>query len=134
MKAALRAVSLLGALAVLAGCGGGGASGSSAPPKLAETKPGTAKITTFDVPDAVPCPSGPSTTFPISWSVAGSASQRIIVDGRTIAGTDAATGTVNADVHCDPTPHDVVLYALDKAGNPTTSKKIMTTTRDGGYS
>jgi ABC-type glycerol-3-phosphate transport system substrate-binding protein len=90
-------------------------------------EPGTARIDQFVVPESVDCNGKTSTKVSVQWSVSGAESQVLLVDGREVSGLDASSGTVEADVHCDPLPHTFVLHVLDDAGHPTTKQVLVTT-------
>ena len=122
------AASLVLVAAVLTGCGGD--SSSSAQPKATTTTadvPGTAKVTAFDVPASVACTGATSTSVTVSYGTSGSSKQELYVDGAIVPGTDAASGTVSAPVHCDPLPHTFVMIAYDAAGHRTALEKKLTT-------
>jgi hypothetical protein len=118
------------AVAVLAaGCSNSSDSSGSPRPLPTTTVPeqGTAKIVKFDVPASVQCGALNSTTVPVTWATEGAKSQQISVDGRPVDGTDSATGSVNADVHCDALEHTVVIIALDAKGRRSFGQSILKT-------
>jgi hypothetical protein len=116
----------------LSACGGGG---SSASPKNQPTQTtvgavsaGNAKITSFAVPSSVKCAQGTtSTTVQVTYGTSGSSKRQLSVDGRPM-NLSAATGTVDAPVHCDALPHTFVLFAYDSAGRYSTQQKLLSTT------
>jgi hypothetical protein len=89
---------------------------------------GTAHITRLVVPATTACAHGTYTTVDVTYAIEGAASAELRVDGRPIPLDDPAKGTVQADVRCDPLPHDFVLFAFDDAGAYTTEKKNMEVT------
>jgi hypothetical protein len=104
-----------------AGATGAATTSSSSPPQ------GSATIQSFEVPTSVQCTNGPSTTVTVKYATSGAASQRLIVDGRDIPGTDAPSGSVDVPVHCDALPHTVVLYLLDSRNRPTVQREFLET-------
>ena len=132
---AVRSASVAAALALVAllpACSSdssdSGASTSS-PTSSTVPVPGTAKILAFDVPASVACASGAtSTKFPVTWETSGAKKIAVNVDAAPISGATDAKGTAQAEVHCDPIPHDVVIIATDRDGHFTTDRKIITTT------
>lgn len=113
-------------LGALAGCGGS-SSPEAVVPTTTTVKPGTATITSFDVPTSVQCTGGPSVTFSVSYATQGAKYQQLIVDGRAGDRLTAASGTVEAPVHCDSLKHTVVLAAYDAAGGLTSQAKYLDT-------
>lgn len=114
-------------LGTLAGCGGGSSSPEAVVPTSTTVKPGTATITSFDVPASVQCTGGPSITFSVTYATQGAAYQQLIVDGRAGDRLTAASGTIEAPVHCDALKHTVVLAAYDKADGLTSQAKYLDT-------
>jgi ABC-type glycerol-3-phosphate transport system substrate-binding protein len=131
----LRQISLLvlavALMAALAACSSGGddsAQGATSTTTVSNTeKPGTARVTTFDVPASVDCGGKTSTTVQVQYATSGAKKQELYVDGRIVSGTDAASGTVSAPVHCDPLPHTFVMVAYDANGRRTPVEKKVTT-------
>jgi hypothetical protein len=120
---------VLGAFAVIvaaSGCAGSSGSASETPSTSTTPGPGSAQITTFDVPASLQCGSNTSTTFTVTYATAGAAKQNLLVDGRPTPLTDAS-GAVNVPVHCDNLPHTVVLYLTDSKGRATSQQKLLTT-------
>ena len=127
----------LAVLAVLlvvgaAACDSGGLVGAATSTTVASDAPGTAKIGAFAVPRTVTCGDQPSTTATVSYSTTGATRREVIVDGRPVPGTDEASGTVEAPVHCDPLEHTVVLVAYDDQGRRTTEKRFLHTDMPAG--
>jgi multidrug efflux pump subunit AcrA (membrane-fusion protein) len=118
----------VGALAILAGCGGDGSSAAddTSSTSVPGVKPGTAKISTLEVPKSVECGGATFTTFEIRYATSGAARVELRVDGRPIP-LDDAKGTVSADVRCDPLPHDVVLFAYDDDEGLTSRQAMLET-------
>jgi len=135
-----RGLSIAAAVATLAlgcaACGSGSGSSSANPTSTtaAADAPGTARISTFDAPRTVTCTDAPSTTVAVKYATEQAARQEVIVDGRAVPGTDAATGEVEAPVHCDPLEHTIVLVAYDKDGRRTAQTKYLHTEMPGGSS
>jgi hypothetical protein len=127
----LSAIALGGMIvASLAACSGGSDSSSASPTSTttpAPEKPGTAQVTTFEVPASVECGGTTSTTADVQYGTSGAKKQELYVDGRLVSGTDAPTGTVTAPVHCDPLPHTFVMVAYDNDGRRTAAEKKVTT-------
>ena len=90
-----------------------------------------ARITTFVVPASVQCGAASKTTVHIEYGVSHAARQEISVDGLTVPGVDAATGTVDAPVHCDGVAHTVALIAFDAKGARTAQVKYLNTLLPG---
>jgi hypothetical protein len=63
----------------------------------------------------------------VGYATSGASKQELYVDGRPVPGTDVATGSVTAPVHCDPLPHTFVMIAYDAAGRRTALEKKLTT-------
>jgi len=84
------------------------------------------------VPASVKCGSQPSTTVAITYSVTGSRSQQVVVDGLPEPGPLAASGRVVERVHCDGVEHTVALIATDAAGRRTSEVKYLATVLPGG--
>jgi hypothetical protein len=118
-------------VAALGACGGGGgddnASGATSTTVANTEKPGTAQVTSFVVPASVECTGKTSTTVDVQYATSGAKKQELYVDGRLVPGTDAASGTVSAPVHCDPLPHTFVMVAYDANGRRTPMEKKVTT-------
>jgi hypothetical protein len=68
----------------------------------------------------------------VSWSVTGAKKTVVQVDGAPVPHTDGAKGSAQAEVHCDPLPHDVVLIATDPDGHFSTQRNIVKTTGGAG--
>jgi outer membrane biogenesis lipoprotein LolB len=114
---------LLGACS--SGSGSSGAANTAATSSTAAV-PGTAKVVSFESPGSVACAAdATSATFTLSWKVTGAKKTVVQVD-------DAPNGSAQADVHCDPLPHDVVLIATDSGGHFTTARNIVNTTGGAG--
>jgi len=113
----------------LAGCGSDGGA-DAAPQTTTRTEPGTAKIVAFEVPESTVCPEAATfTTVAVSYETAGAAKAELRVDGRPIPLNDPAGGTVDADIRCDPFPHDFVLIAYDADELLTVEQRLLNTTR-----
>jgi hypothetical protein len=115
---------------VVAGCGGDGSSNAETTTTTkasASDVPGTAKVTSFEVPATASCNGATSTTVSVTYATEGAKKQELYVDGALTPGTEAATGSIVAPVHCDPLPHTFVLVAYDANGRRTTSEKKLTT-------
>ena len=115
----------------LVSCGGGGGSdaksnASSGSPTASSVAPGSATITSFDVPASVQCGAAPSTTVNVKYATSGGKSQQLLVDGRQTP-LQSASGSLDVPVHCDPIAHTVVLYVLDADKKPTTQTKYLQT-------
>jgi hypothetical protein len=117
-----------------AACSSGSGSSSSGAVTTTGDVPGSAKITTFDAPRTVTCDAAPSTTIQVKYATKEAERQEVIVDGRAVPGTEAATGQVEAPVHCDPLEHTVVLVAYDKDGRRTAQTKYLHTEMPGASS
>jgi hypothetical protein len=121
---------LLGACS--SGSGSSGAANTAATSSTAAV-PGTAKVVSFESPGSVACAAdATSATFTLSWKVTGAKKTVVQVDGSPVPRTDAPNGSAQADVHCDPLPHDVVLIATDSGGHFTTARNIVNTTGGAG--
>jgi hypothetical protein len=124
-------IAALGALLLaLSACGGGGsdsASGATSTTSANTEKPGTAQVTTFEVPQSVDCGGKTSTTVDVQYATSGAKKRELYVDGRIVPGTDAASGRVSAPVHCDLLPHTFVMVAYDANGRRTPVEKKVTT-------
>jgi hypothetical protein len=141
-------LALAGALA-LAGCGGSSSGG--APPATGGTAPpdtnahGAASIVSLDVPASIDCRDAKVTfvRMPVTYTTTGATTVKVLVDGRDITESMPTTGTVvsgsvpdatslptsgsvTASVHCDAVPHTLVIQAIDRDGQPTSEKKIVT--------
>ena len=127
------AMAVAGAALALAACGGSSSDNAARAAKSTTTTsagiPGTAKITSFDVPPSASCPSGAtSMTVSVNYGTTGAKKQVLYVDGRPQQ-LDAASGAVDAPVHCDAVPHTFVIVAYDANGRQTAQeKKLVTTT------
>jgi len=121
------------AAAALSGCGGGDSSSSASSTTSTKTTttqadvPGTAKVTSFEVPATAACGGATSTTVTVSYATQDAAKQELYVDGRLSPGTDAASGSLAVPVHCDPLPHTFVMVAYDGNGRRTAVEKKLTT-------
>ena len=108
-------------------CGSGGGGDASADTTPTTVEPGNAKITTFVVPAAVPCPTGSTfVTVPVQYAASGADRMKLLVDGRQVK-LDGTQGEAKADVHCDPLPHTFVVVAYDSAGGRTVEQKLLNT-------
>ena len=96
------------------GASGGGSGGGQG---------GSARVTRLDVPETTTCANVTYTTVEVRYATEGATSAELRVDGRGIPLEDPKSGTVSADIRCDPLPHDFVLFAYDAEGNYTTEKK-----------
>ena len=117
-----------------AACSSGSRSSSADSATTTGDVPGSAKISTFDAPRTVTCGAAPSTTIQVKYATVKAERQEVIVDGRAVPGTEAASGEVEAPVHCDPLEHTVVLVAYDKEGRRTAQTKYLHTETPGGSS
>lgn len=115
------------ALGACSGDDGGSAAGGTTTTVANNEKPGTAQVTSFEVPASVECSGKTSTTVDVTYATADAKKQELYVDGRIVPGTDAASGTVSAPVHCDPLPHTFVMVAYDADGRRTPVEKKVTT-------
>lgn len=134
-RCAVAALVVAGAVALGACSSGSGGDDASGAAPTSSTAPvaGTAKVASFDVPASVECAaSDTDTTFTVSWKVTDAQKSVIQLDGAPIPETDQRSGSVQASVHCDPLPHDVVLIATDANGHLTTDRKILTTNGGAG--
>jgi hypothetical protein len=109
-----------------AGCGGG-SSDDQASTTSSPAGHGEATITALNVPTSVPCRGKPSTTVAVSYATANATKVEMFVDGRPVDGVHSTSGNASPAVHCDGVPHDVVLRAVDKDGQPTILRKIVNT-------
>jgi ABC-type glycerol-3-phosphate transport system substrate-binding protein len=114
-------------LAACSGDDGRAASGAATTTAANAEKPGTAQVSTFDVPTSAECGGKTSTTVDVTYATTGAKKQELYVDGRIVSGTDVASGTVTAPVHCDPLPHTFVMVAYDANGRRTPVEKKLTT-------
>ena len=73
-------------------------------------------------------------TIQVKYATEKAERQEVIVDGRAVPGTDAASGEVEAPVHCDPLEHTVVLIAYDQEGRRTAQTKFLHTEMPGASS
>ena len=117
----------LGVLMSACGDSGGGSSSAAGTSTTASEAPGTAKITSFEVPASVDCGGKTSTMVTVTYATTGAKKQDLYVDGRPEPGTDAPSGSLQTTVHCDLLPHTFVLIAYDAAGRRTPVEKKMTT-------
>ena len=123
------AATVLVAGLTLAGCRSDG-NAESAPETTTRTEPGTAKIVAFEVPESTVCGEAATfTTVAVSYETTGAAKAELRVDGRSIPLTDPGAGTVDADIRCDPFPHDFVLIAYDADELLTVEQRLLNTTR-----
>jgi hypothetical protein len=121
--------------AVLPACSSDSSSGSTAkasPTSSTALVPGTAKVVTFDVPATVKCQADSPATFTVSWKTSGATTTTVNVDGAPVPGAKGSAGSTQAQVHCDPLPHDVVIIATDSDGHFTTDRKILNTNTTPG--
>jgi hypothetical protein len=114
-------------VAAMAACSGDSSSGAQKPATSTSEAAGDAKVTSFEVPASAECAGSTSTTVTVSYATSGASKQELYVDGRTVPGTDATSGSVTAPVHCDPLPHTFVMIAYDTAGRRTALEKKLTT-------
>jgi hypothetical protein len=70
----------------------------------------------------------------VQYATTGAKRQQVIVDGRDVPGTEAANGSVDAPVHCDPLEHTVVLVAYDSQGHRTSQTRFLHTDLPTGSS
>ena len=113
--------------------GSGDSQAADTPTSSTGLVPGTAKVVSFEVPATVACSAGStSASFPVRWKVQGAKTTVMQVDAKPVPHTSAASGSADAEVHCDPLPHDVVLIATDADGHYTTERKLVTTTGASG--
>lgn len=117
--------------AAVAGCSSDNSSAKSSGATATTAKggdvPGTAKVTSFEVPATADCAGATSTSVTVTYTTEGAKKQELYVDGRITPGTDATSGSVVAPVHCDPLPHTFVLVAYDPNGRRTATEKKLTT-------
>jgi len=133
----LCAVAGAGALVlVLAGCGGSDIGAEGKTPGTQATMPttpvsggsGRARITTFEAPASVACGAAEtSTSFSVKYATRDAARAEVRVDGRPLELDDPAKGSIDVQVHCDPLPHDVVLFAYDAANQKVFEQKLVET-------
>ena len=92
--------------------GSGDSQAGDTPTNSTALLPGTAKVVSFEVPATVACTAGStSASFPVRWKVQGAKTTVVQVDAKPVPHTSAASGSADAEVHCDPLPHDVVVIA-----------------------
>jgi len=117
----------LAGVTLLSACGGSDSSGTAKKAAATDNAPGTAVISSFDVPDTVECGGKTSTTVPVTYATSEADQQELYVDGRLEPGTDGATGSLSVPVHCDPLPHTFVLIAYDAQHRRTAREKKVVT-------
>jgi hypothetical protein len=117
-----------------AACSSGSGSSSASSATTTGDVPGSAKISTFEAPRTVTCGAEPSTTVQVKYATEKAERQEVIVDGRAVPGTEAASGEVEAQVHCDPLEHTVVLVVYDQEGRRTAQTKFLHTEMPGASS
>ncbi len=129
-RSAITAVVAVAAMALaVAGCGTSSADEAEGT-KSGSTEPGTAKIVAFEVPEATTCAETATfTSVSVSYETVGAARAELRVDGRALPLADPASGTVSADIRCDPLPHDFVLVAYDDDERFTVEQRMLNTTR-----
>ena len=128
-RRAVGTAAVVGLLVLAAGCSSG-SSGSTAGVQSGSTTPnipGTAKITALTVPATVACGGKTSTTVPVQYATTGAAKLVLLIDGRDLPPTTAASATVNVQLHCDALPHTVVLVAYDGQGHRTVEQQMVNT-------
>ena len=119
---------LAGSLGAVTACSSGDSgSAASGTPTTTTPVPGSAKIVTFDAPTQVGCGGKPSTTITVSYATKGAKRQTLIVDGRASDPVTAASGQIQAPVHCDSLKHTLVLAAYDDKDRLTSQAKYLDT-------
>jgi len=117
----------------LSACGSSG--GSQATPAA-----GAVAILSFVVPPSVACGPAPTAKVPVSYAVDSARSQHVVVDGRIVQGTDAASHTITVIVPCDNQKHTIAfvvqgtrgrllgrtkyVFAVRRAGSASTSTRL----------
>jgi hypothetical protein len=124
------AVLAIGGVMLLTNCGGGGDNAGAANSNAATTttnEPGTAKISSLDVPPTAACNGKTSVTVHVSYATEGAKSVELVVDGAAVPSATATSGALDVPIHCDPLPHTFVIVAKDSNGRSTSLQKLVTT-------
>lgn len=109
-------------------CSDGGKPAASRDPSGATgSAPGSAEIASFTVPASVSCGGRTFTSVPVEFQTTLARHVVLYVDGRKMA-LDSISGSLMADVKCDPIPHTFVLVAYDASGRKSVERTLLETT------